>query len=250
MIALALATLIYGIFVLVQVILRKDVTLVLQIIILGCGFFGMITIIIFYVVDPFHSRQILSFQVNNFLLVNSLPLTIINAIIIALIWMVVLKKDLNISLREWTRVLLIVVAIITLITYPSMIIGVLYIGDSNQTTYVITSIFFSVMLVLIIIYYSIYMIRIMIQIRSIKTTDYDKVNIDKILVIFLFILMFAANMCITTSATAYYFIIGVFLSNFGAIANNFLFFYFLRNRTLTKTSKSVSKSNSKKSTPK
>jgi len=188
----------------------------------------MITIIIFYVVDPFHSRQILSFQVNNFLLVNSLPLTIINAIIIALIWMVVLKKDLNISLKEWTRVLLIVVAIIALITYPSMIIGVLFIGDTNQTTYEITAFFFVVMIVLIIIYYSIYVIRIMIQIRKLKSfTNYDKLNIDKILVIFVFILIFAGSICITTSATAYYFIIGVFFQTFGAVANNFFILLFL-----------------------
>jgi len=213
LIALALAVIIYGIYVLIQVIKRRDVTFVLQIIIFGCGFFSNITIIIFYAVDPFFSRQILTYPVINFLFINSVPLTVINAIIIAMIWMVVLKKDLNITLKEWTRTLLIVVTIISLITYPSMMITVLFVGDTNIYAYALTIFFFLAVVVFIIIYYFIYVIRIIIQIRKLKTMDYNKLNLDKILVILFFFFSYWLELPVFQILVRYIYIWSEYLYN-------------------------------------
>src|SRR5207245_2830589 len=63
---LAIACFIYGIYILIEVIKRRDAAYILQLIIIFTGLLGLFTIGLLYSIDPFHTRVVMTYSTYSF----------------------------------------------------------------------------------------------------------------------------------------------------------------------------------------
>jgi len=250
MIVLSSATLIYGIYSFIQTIIRNDVTFVLQLIIFICCLFNLITTIIYYALDPYHSRTITTNSFGSFLVSNSIPLMVISTLIISLIWSTILKNDYDIKPVSWVKKVIITITVISVVMYPSMIIAILVFLDENTILYVITIVFFLAVIALILIFYSVNLIRIIIRMNKIDSINTDKKNyIDKFVVIILYLVLIVDLILVSDFQTVLEWMILTSLIHVTALINSFLCFFFLRSNRDSIRSRTTARGSKKTSTP-
>jgi len=243
--ALAVATFVYGVYIFKQTAKTREAAFILQAIIFLCCFIVLLDSFILITIDPNYSRLIFDNSIYIFLSINPTPLTIISTLVISLIWSKVLEKDLNIDAKIWVKNLILIVAIVSAILYPAMIIVFLLLYTDSYPFYTIV-VFYFLTVIFIMIFYTVNLIRILIKFQTMMHhKKRKKYHIDKFIVIINYILLLICFGINASYYTATEFIITTFLLHFSYIMNCILCFYFFRAKKNYPTSRSLNKSKSK-----
>jgi len=222
----------YGIYVLLC-ILKYKASKEIQLIIIFGGEASLISILLFYALDPFHCTGILGKTTYSLLSMHPFPLNVIITILLSIIWQQMMTKDLQMNHSRYLKNTILIFLSVSAVLYPLIMISVyVYTREYRGIFFALfMSILFTIVLLGSIIFYMINLVRVIIHIANMKgiiTSTVKHRHLDKLLVAFNYLILVVDIIIVSLYETVAVILVFYNLFFLCMAINCALFFYFVR----------------------